>query len=106
MYIQLCFQFREIYAEAVGQTNIWDTERYKEAIKSIHFFSREDLLLNIEAMLSELNSHDHNLDDIINNLQYHMDTIQEASLENICREEETQENTSNKIKSRLEWQKV
>ncbi|XP_058809862.1 origin recognition complex subunit 3 [Phymastichus coffea] len=98
--------FREIYAEAVGHTNIFDTQKYKDAIKSIHFFSKDDLINNIKSMLSELNNHERQLDDVVKKLEYYMDVIKEAKLDVVFVEEEKDEVVSGKIMSRSEWQKA
>ncbi|XP_011498206.1 PREDICTED: origin recognition complex subunit 3 [Ceratosolen solmsi marchali] len=93
--------FREIYAKAVKNINLCETTEYKKVIQLISFLSKEDLLLNIKNILSDLDNYETIPDCLIEKLKYHMNIIKDASLDIEVPAPEI--NVFNENMNRLQW---
>ncbi|KAJ8665356.1 hypothetical protein QAD02_007018 [Eretmocerus hayati] len=74
--------FREIYVEAVNESNIFETTQYKQAIALISCLSREDLLNSTEALISIWKGGGKVASKILKKLRQHMTSIKIASTDN------------------------
>ncbi|XP_012225916.1 origin recognition complex subunit 3 isoform X2 [Linepithema humile] len=75
-------QLREVYTKAVYTSNLTESSEYKECIKLLGFLSKEELLLKLESISKILeDSQDSIIKKIKTDLDAHIKTIKEASLD-------------------------
>lgn len=74
-------QLREVYTKAVYTSNLTESCEYKECLKLLRFLSKEELLSKLESIIKIMeDSKDPMIKQIKVNLETHINTIREASL--------------------------
>ncbi|XP_014486637.1 PREDICTED: origin recognition complex subunit 3 [Dinoponera quadriceps] len=75
-------QLREVYTKAVYTSNLTDSVVYKECLKLLGFLSKEELLSKLESVVKIVDdSADPTIKNIKSELETHIETIREASLD-------------------------
>ncbi|CAL7940147.1 unnamed protein product [Xylocopa violacea] len=75
-------QLREYYTKAVYTNNLREVQEYKECLQLLGFLSKKELLLKLNSLIMIIeSSKDSSMRTIKTDLQGHVKTIEEASLE-------------------------
>ncbi|KAJ8664525.1 hypothetical protein QAD02_006187 [Eretmocerus hayati] len=96
--------FREIYANAVGHSNLCETKDYRTAISTVNCLSKEELLKKMGTMVSTLKDAGPSLNNVKKDLEIHVDKIRNASLA-VVRTSSISLTPNNKPFSRTSWNK-